>query len=505
MTDSYFSAYLLCMHWTSPLTLLVGLVLTAASVGAAEIKNAAKPEQKEPVSRDGSVTIAGTQLDYIVTTGELQLKNDKGEDQASIFHVSYIKKGVTDLSSRPVLFAFNGGPGSSAVWLHLGALGPKIIPTSADGTKALAPPVTVIDNPQSILDVADLVFVDPVATGLSRSEDKDKSKQFFGVNADLDSMSDFIRRWVTKHNRWSSPKFILGESYGSLRAAGLSDILQKRYGMHLNGVILLSGLLDYRTLSPSQGNDLSYAIFLPSLAATAHFHGKIKGDRDAIIKQAKEFAATSYRTALYRGHTLDAASKQMIAEKLSELTSLDTQWIIDNHLRISPTKFRKQLLKNEGKVLGRFDARVAWDAINTGSEYPDYDPSYSAVHGPISTAMLDYLGRDLGWKDERVYEILTGKVHPWNWNANNSYVNLSGSIASALKHNPKLRVLVQCGHTDLATPANGILYSIDHLMLPEAQRANIKTAWYDAGHMFYLNQKDLEKMRQDLVSFITEE
>ena len=493
------------MHWTSPLTLLIGLLLSAGNLNSEEKKDTPKPEQKEPVSRDGSVTIAGEKIDYKVTTGELNLKNDKGEDQASIFHVSYIKKGVRDFSTRPVLFAFNGGPGSSAVWLHIGALGPKIIPTSADGTQALAPPITVVENPQSILDVTDLVFVDPVATGLSRPESKDKSKQFFGVNADIDSMSDFIRRWVTEHKRWSSPKFVLGESYGSLRAAGLSDKLQQRYGMHLNGVILLSGLLDYRTLMPSHGNDLSHSIFLPSLAATAHFHGKIKGDREAIVKEAQEFAATTYRSALYRGHTLDDVTKQKIAAKLSEFTSLDPQWIIDNHLRISPTKFRKQLLKAEGKVLGRFDARVAWDAINSGSDYPDYDPSYSAVHGPISTAMLDYLGRDLGWKDERVYEILTGKVLPWNWNANNSYVNLSGSIANALKHNPKLRVLVQCGYTDLATPASGILYSIDHLTLPDAQRANIKTAWYDAGHMFYLNQADLEKMRQDLVSFITEE
>ncbi|MEO1857126.1 MAG: peptidase S10 [Rubritalea sp.] len=489
------------MHWTSPLTLLVGLLLTVTSGSAADKKDPAKAEQKKPVSRDGSVTIAGSKVDYIATTGELLLKNDKGDDQASIFHVSYIKKGVKNISTRPVLFAFNGGPGSSSVWLHIGALGPKIIPTSPDGTKALNPPITVVENPQSILDVADLVFVDPTATGLSRPTDK--SKQFFGVTGDLDSMSDFIRRWVTQHKRWSSPKFVLGESYGSLRAAGLSDKLQKRYGMHLNGVILLSGLLDYRTLSPSQGNDLCYAIYLPSLAATAHFHGKIKGDRATIVKDAKEFAATTYRTALHRGHTLDDATKQNIANKLSELTSLDPQWIIENHLRISTTKFRKQLLKSEGKVLGRFDARVAWDAINTASEYPDYDPSYSVVHGPIATAMLDYLGRDLGWKDERVYEIISSKVHPWNWNANNSYVNLSGSIASALKHNPKLRVLVQCGHTDLATPANGILYSLDHIMLPKAQRANIKTAWYDAGHMFYLNQSDLEKMRKDLVSFVT--
>ncbi|WP_165788783.1 S10 family serine carboxypeptidase-like protein [Rubritalea profundi] len=314
------------MHWTSPLTLLVGLLLTAGSVSAAEEKekkDEAKPEQKEPVSRDGSVTIAGAQIDYTVTTGELQLKNDKGEEQANIFHVSYIKKGVKDLSTRPVLFAFNGGPGSSAVWLHLGALGPRIIPTSADGTKALAPPVTVVENPQSILDVADLVFVDPVATGLSRPEDKDKSKQFFGVNGDLDSMSDFIRRWITQHKRWSSPKFVLGESYGSLRAAGLSDKLQQRYGMHLNGVILLSGLLDYRTLSPSPGNDLSYSIFLPSLAATAHFHGKIKGDRKTIVKEARSLRQrpTAQLSTVDR-HSMTQASKRSRLKSQSSPVSI---------------------------------------------------------------------------------------------------------------------------------------------------------------------------------------
>jgi carboxypeptidase C (cathepsin A) len=367
----------------------------------------------------------------------------------------------------------------------------------------MTPPVTVKENPFSILDVADLVFVDPVSTGLSRATEKDKAKDFHGVQEDLDSMADFMRLWITKNKRWSSPKYILGESYGALRAAGLSAKVQQRYGMQLNGVILLSGILDYRTVSASQGNDLAYTTYLPSLTATAHYHGKIKGDRDALVKEATKWAAGPYRSALHKGHTLDAETKQTIAEKLSYFTSLPTEWIIDNHLRISNSKFRKELLKEDSKTLGRFDSRVAWDAIDSSSEYPSYDPSYSVIYQPIATAMLDYLSTGLGWKDERVYEILTGKVHPWNWDSKNGYVNLSKSLANALKHNPKLRVLVQCGHTDLATPAAGILYSIDHLLLPPAQRANISTAWYEAGHMFYLNQPDLEKMRKDLVNFIT--
>ncbi|MFC4993337.1 S10 family peptidase [Rubritalea tangerina] len=490
------------MKWTSRLTLLLALTLSCTAIADEKKKDSPKSKSKEPVSKEASVTIAGESIDYTVTTGELALENDKGEVQANVFHVSYIKKGVKDINTRPVLFAFNGGPGSSAVWLHMGALGPRIIPTSEDGTEALTPPVTAIENPQSILDVTDLVFVDPVATGLSRAESKDKAKQYHGVNGDLDSMADFIRRWVTDNKRWSSPKYILGESYGALRAAGLSAKVQQRYGMQLNGVILLSGLLDYRTLSPSSGNDLSYALFLPSLTATAHHHGKLTGDRDALVKASLEFASGEYITALHKGHTLSDDKKQALAKKLSSLTSLSPEWILENHLRIYPAKFRKELLRKEGKVVGRFDSRVSWDAIDSSSPYPNYDPSYSVVHGPISTAMLDYLTRDLGWKDPRVYEILTGKVHPWKWGAENSYVNLSSSLESALKHNPKLRVLVQCGYTDLATPAYGILYSIDHLMLPKAQRNNISVAWYDAGHMFYLNQKDIEKMRKDLVEFI---
>lgn len=503
MTDLAISACLVPMQTHSRFTTIFLSALFSVSPLTAEEKSEPTPkEEKAPVSRDASVTIAGNKVDYTVTTGELALTNDKGDVQANIFHVSYVKKGLKDPSKRPVLFAFNGGPGSSAVWLHLGALGPRIVPTSPDGTKLLPPPVVVKENPYSILDVADLVFIDPVSTGLSRAEDKEKAGSFHGLQGDLDSVGDFIRRWVTENKRWSSPKYLLGESYGAIRASGLSSHLQSRYGMQLNGVILLSGLLDFRTLRPSEGNDLSYILYLPSLTATAHHHGILKGDRDALVKASKKFADTTYATALHKGNTLSDDQRNAIAAQLSQFTGMDKQWILNNHLRISTTKFRKELLRAQGKILGRFDARVAWEMIDSSSEYPSHDPSFSVAKGPFSTAMLDYLGRDLGWKDKRVYEILTGKVHPWKWNANNQYVNLSSKLSSALRENPELRILVQCGHTDLATPAGGILHSINHLQLPSSLRDNISVTWYEAGHMFYLNQPDLEKMRKDLVDFI---
>lgn len=503
MTDERFSDCLVPMRTQTRFTsILITAIFSIGSLSAEEKTALPAKEEKAPVSRDASVTIAGSKVDYTVTTGELPLTNDKGEVQANIFHVSYVKKGTKDPSTRPVLFAFNGGPGSSAVWLHLGALGPRIVPTSPDGTQPLAPPLVVKENPFSILDVADLVFIDPVSTGLSRAEDKEKAGKFHGLQGDLDSVGDFIRRWITENKRWSSPKYLLGESYGAIRASGLSSHLQNRYGMQLNGVILLSGLLDFRTLSPSAGNDLSYVLYLPSLTATAHHHGVIKGDRDALVKASKAFADTTYASALHQGNTLGDDERNTIAAQLSKFTGLNKQWIIENHLRISTTKFRKELLRNQGKILGRFDARVDWEMIDSSTQHPSHDPSYSVAKGPFSTAMLDYLGRDLGWKDKRVYEILTGKVHPWKWNAENEYVNLSPSLSNALRENPNLRILVQCGHTDLATPAGGILHSINHLQLPSSLRDNISVTWYEAGHMFYLNQPDLEKMRTDLVEFI---
>ena len=461
------------------------------------------PPVVAPVVRESSVTVEGKKVPYKVTTGKLQLKQDDGKPRASIFHVSYERTDIKDVSTRPVMFAFNGGPGSSAVWLHLGVLGPKILKLPGDGTQAPVPPSRIMDNPLSILDVCDLVFVDPVSTGYSRADKEVKSNEFHGVDQDIESVGDFVRRWISEHDRWGSPKYLLGESYGGVRVAGLSNHLQSRYGMNLNGVILLSSLLDFATLQPSQSNDLPYIVFLPSLTGVAHFHKKIQGDRDALVKECTEFAFGDYATALLKGVDLDEAARSTIAGKLAAFTGIPVATWLAHDLRLDSTVFRAELLRSEGKILGRFDGRVAWDVTDKAAAAANYDPSYSLAYGAFSTAMLDYLGRDLGYKEDQPYEILTGKVQPWQWNSNNQVVNLSDRLAGAMRDNPHLRVLVMGGYTDLATPPEGVAYSVRHMFdLPLNVRKNITTTSYDGGHMFYLNPPDLIKCRTDLVNFI---
>jgi len=474
-----------------------------ASDGAAKAAPAEAAKPPEPVVRNASVTIGGNVIPYKVTTGKLQLKQDDGTPRAAIFHVTYERTDVPKDGKRPVMFAFNGGPGSSAVWLHLGVLGPRRIELPGDGTLPPQPPVRIIDNPFSILDVCDLVFVDPVSTGYSRAEKDVKPGDFHGVSDDVESIADFIRRWVTEHDRWASPKYLLGESYGGVRVAGLSDQLQSRFGMSLNGVILLSSLLDFQTLQPSQGNDLAHLVFLPAFTGTAHFHGKIEGDRDALVAEATAFSFGGYAASLLSGNALAEDTKAATAAELEKFTGIPAATWIRYNLRISPSIFRAELLRAEEKVLGRFDARVAWDATDRTSPSPDYDPSYSLALGAFSTGMLDYLGRELGWKEDQPYEILTSKVQPWRWDANNQVVNLSRRLGTAMRDNPYLRVLVMGGYTDLATPPEGVAYSMRHMFnLPAPLRKNISYTYYDGGHMFYLNPPDLEKTRVDLLEFI---
>jgi carboxypeptidase C (cathepsin A) len=461
-------------------------------------------EEQPPVIREATVEIAGKTIPYKVTTAKLQLKQEDGKARASIFHVSYERTDVKDVGTRPVMFNFNGGPGSSAVWLHLGVLGPKIIDLPGDGTQPPVPPVRIRDNPLSILDVCDLVFVDPVSTGYSRAENDAKPGEFHGLNEDIESVGDFIRRWITDNKRWSSPKFLLGESYGGVRVAGLSHHLQSRYGMSLNGVVLLSSLLDFATLQETPGNDLAHLVFLPSFTGTAHFHRKIQGDRDQMVDQAREFAFGAYASALLKGSALPAAERDAVAAKLESLSGIAAETWIKHKLRLGPSFFRSELLRDQRKVLGRFDARVAWDEADEARQLPGFDPSYSLALGAFSTAMMDYLGRDLGFHDHRPYEILTGRVQPWRWNNGNEIVNLSNRLGTAMRDNPHLRVLIMGGHTDLATPPEGVAYSIRHLHdLPENAATNIRMTFYDGGHMFYLNPPDLVKTRKDLVDFIS--
>ncbi len=293
------------------------------------------------------------------------------------------------------------GPGSSSVWLHIGMLGPKRVSFPGDGTEPITPPARMIENEYSVLDVCDLVFIDPVSTGYSRAKKNEDAKDFHDIEADIKSVGEFIRIWITENERWDSPKFLCGESYGGIRAAGLAEHLQDRHGMSLNGVVLLSSLLDFRTLLSAQGSHLPHQIFLPAFATTALYHEKISGDRAEILKETREFASGEYALALLKGTAIDDEELEAASAKLEKLTGLPADFWRRKQLRIDPSEFRAELLRDEGKIVGRFDSRVAWNATETEADYATYDPSYSLAIGAFSTAMLSYLGEDLGWKEDQ--------------------------------------------------------------------------------------------------------
>lgn len=461
--------------------------------------------EKQPSVTQGSIQIDGKAISYTARTGKMILKDEKGAAKASIFHVSYTRDNGKNHAERPVMFAFNGGPGSSSVWLHIGVLGPKRINFPGDGTQAMDAPARLISNEFSILDVCDLVFIDPVSTGYSRAVGDTDPKKFHGFKEDMESVGDFIRRWLTENKRWSSPKYLCGESYGGIRAAGLADHLQSRYGMNLNGVILLSSLLDFRTLMESQGSHLSYQIFLPTFATTAHFHKKVLGNRDELLLSARDYAMGEYAVALLKGNAISAEDLETASKKLSALTGISADIWSAHKLRLDPFEFRKELLREEGKVIGRFDARVAWPNTDPNLAYAEYDPSYSLAFGAFSSAMLGYLSEDLGWLEELPYEILSDAVRPWNYGSDNEIVNVSSDLTKAVRDNPKLRILVMGAYTDLATPPDSILYSLNQeIDLPRDIRNQWEFTYYEGGHMFYLNPPDLKKSREDLIQFMTQ-
>lgn len=480
---------------------------------------AAKPEKKDeaknpvatiadattkPVFTTNTVKIAGRAVRYVTETGMLPLLKADGTPRASVFYIAYTKEGETNAPTRPLTFSFNGGPGSSSVWLHLGALGPRRVSMNPDGTLP-KPPFGLVDNEFSILHATDLVFIDPVATGYSRPAKDEKPDQFFGQSGDVEAVGDFIRLWTTRHNRWLSPKYLCGESYGVFRAAGLAEHLHSRYGMYLNGLLLVSGVLDFATLREGSGNDLPSLVFLPAFTATAQFHKKLPADLQAnlpkALAEAREFCRVEYPAALLQGHALPAAERAKIVAKLARLTGLPEKLIADNDLQVSPTLFRKQLLADQGLILGRYDARITGRDADAGSLYPGFDPSYAATYGPFSAAMNSYVREELKFDNDLPYEILAG-VQPWNYDSRNSAPTVSDRLASVMNQNPHLRVLVLGGLRDLACPIDGIAYSVNHLQLAEPYRKNIEFAEYESGHMMYVNRPDLEKMQRDIEKFL---
>jgi carboxypeptidase C (cathepsin A) len=488
--------------------LLLLLMLSAAAGFAQGEKKETKAAIKwpAPVTTKHSMQVGGKTINYSATAGHQEQFNDKGEKIADIFYIAYVREGETS-TKRPVTFAFNGGPGSSSVWLHMGALGPKRLPMTADG-ESVMPPYSLVDNQYTWLEHTDLVFIDPVQTGYSRPAEGTDKKEFTGYSEDLRSVGDFIYKYTSVNNRWSSPKFLAGESYGTTRAAGLSGYLQDRHGMYLNGIVLVSAVLNFQTLRSAPGNDLPYPLYLPSFAATAWYHGKLNKsqypDLKSVLADAEAFALGEYSTALLKGDRLTEAEMSSLSARMQALLGLSDSFLRGYFFRISTSEFTKELLRAQGETVGRFDGTIkGLDRLDAGESY-EYDPSYNrSIFGGYTMAINHHLGTTLKYPfPDQVYEILTGKVQPWNYGeATNRYLDNSAVLAAAIHKNPALQVLICNGYYDLATPYFATQYTLDHMFVRGVLRQNLQMKYYEGGHMMYSRERDLRTFTEDVKSF----
>lgn len=480
-----------------------------------EPKPESKPDSQPtpPVPQDKvvetrhSLKIGEKTLEYTVTTGTLVLKEEDekiGEKpKASIFYVAYQLTTETPKPDRPVTFSFNGGPGSASVWMHLGMLGPKRVQMDKDGMP-LPPPYRLVDNEFTLLETSDLVFIDPVSTGYSRPVPGEKADEFHGVKKDIESVGDFIHRWTTRNQRWDSPKYLIGESYGTTRASGLAGYLQQRHGMYLNGIMLVSVVLNFITLIFDAGNDLPYPLILPSYTATAWYHKcldeTLQTDLVNALKQAETFAGGDYTLALLKGSSISKSEKASILKQLSWLTGLSEQYLENHNLRVATHQFCKELRRKESLVVGRLDSRYTGQEQDNASDEYLRDPCYSAILGPYAAALNAYLRGELGYESDIPYEMIKNLD---KWEAEQSrYINVADDLRDAFFVNPALRVYIANGYYDLATPYFATEYTVNHLGLPENLAKRIQMAYFESGHMMYLHLPSLEKISNDLKAFV---
>ncbi len=475
-----------------------------------------KHEEEKPVPPEKTsvthhdLTLEGKPLHYTATAGTLLIRNDEDKPYGSIFYVTYTLDGA-DPKTRPVTFLYNGGPGSASLWLHMGSVGPVRVVTASPAATGPAP-YQVIPNQYSLLDKTDLVFIDAPLTGYSRAVGKATPKDFAGVDEDLKAFHKFIARYITVNQRWNSPKVLFGESYGTTRSAGLSAVLEDN-GIAVNGVVLVSSILNYNALSP--GLDNVYINNLPSYAAIAWHHNKLANkpaDLKTFLDEVRAFARGDYAEALFEGDQLPAAKVDAVAAKLSQYTGLSVQYIKDSKLRINPTRFRKELLRPEGGILGRYDARFEGTDVDNAGEYPGYDPSDTGINGAFTAAIHDYLERDLKYETDEEYRPSANTIGEWNWKhrgagnyrgygGQQQMPYVAGDLADAMRKNTKLKVFSANGYFDLATPFFATEYDLGHMMLSPELAKNVAFGYYPSGHMIYLNVDALKDLKRDLAAF----
>jgi carboxypeptidase C (cathepsin A) len=469
------------------------------------------PPKEESSSTEHSIKIAGQTIPYKAVAQTIMLKNEKEEPQALIYSTSYFRTDSKD-PARPISFIYNGGPGSASVWLHMGAFGPRRVLT-ANAESTPPPPYRLQDNAGTLLDKTDMVFIDPVGTGFSHAVGKAQDKDFWGVDQDVKSLAQFITLYVSRNGRWNSPKFLIGESYGTFRSAALGNYLQEHDGMDFNGIVLISNVLDLGTISFHPGSDMPYIFYLPSYAATAWYH-KVLKDRPAdvvsFIDEARKFAGSEYASALMKGSKLTTAEKADMAKKLSRYTGLSEDYLIKANLRVTLGQFMEELQRNRGLTTGRLDSRYSGLTYNLLSEFAESDPQSSAVTGAFTAAFNTYVRDELKFGQDKTYHAISeGVGSNWDWKHQSSRrgffpgsPNVEGDLVQALLANPHLQVEVENGYFDMATPFFATEYTMDHLGLPVPLQKNIRLQYYDAGHMMYLRDEDLAKLKSNISAFI---
>ncbi len=465
---------------------------------AAEPQQARKgppPEEKSSVTKH-SVRIGGQQINYTATAATYVIKADDGTPKATFFFVGYTKDDVPDITRRPISFVYNGGPGSGSLFTHMG-LGPRRILLTDDG-RGMPAPYSVVDNGDCFLDATDLVFIDAVGTGYSRPAPGENPAQFYGIIQDANIFSDFIYQYITRNERWASPKFLIGESYGTTRSAELAGVLQRRHQIYLNGVALVSAVA-----FSNFGADDRSKYFLPSFVAAAWYHRLLPPDLqkltiEQVAQQARQFAHGDYAAALEKGDELPPAEYQKIVKDLARFTGLSPKYLEETNLRISPQRWFKELKRDKRRTIGRLDARFEGMDRDAAGETDEYDPSGASYYGAYTAMFHDYVRRELKWNSELYYAV-SGNVRPWDQTGNTEVAEV---LRSAMTQQGSLKLLVVCGYYDFATPFNGIEHTVSHMMLEPAIRKNVTFTYYEAGHMMYIEKKSREKLHKDVVEFI---
>jgi carboxypeptidase C (cathepsin A) len=451
----------------------------------------------EPVVTQHTARIRGEAVPYMAEAGWLPIRQD-GKTVAKMFYVAYTRSGVQDLSRRPLLFSFNGGPGTASVWMHMGYSGPRRVVYDDEGIAPI-PPGRLEDNPHSVLDAADIVYIDPIATGFSRMMEGEDLHKFHGTIPDVESVAELIRLYLVRKDRWASPKFVIGESYGTTRASALAGYLLDRHQIYLNGVILVS----MTDLGIEQGPDVAFATALPQLTATAWYHRQLPAEVQArplrdLLDEVEAFALSDYLAALVQGDRLDDARRSAVAERVARYTGLTAQYVLSANLRVDTRRFWKELLRDQRLTVGRLDSRYLGIDREAAGENPEYDPAIADWNGPFANAVNRYLREELRYNPDLQYNVW-GNVRPWD---RTSPVPPGEMLREAMRENPYLKVMVQAGYFDAATDYYGAQYTMSHLQPGGEFRNRMRFAFYESGHMMYLRKPDLTKANDDLRAFI---